>query len=1351
MSGSRSIAGARIQTSSSSLTFGLFLAALVAAPQLGCGGSSVGGPQTVAPPAGLSYANSPATYTKGAAIAANAPRSTGGAVASYAVSPNLPAGLSLDTTTGVISGTPGAVTALTAYTVTARNAGGSTTCSVVLAVNDVPPSGLSYPHNAVTYTRGVAIAPDVPTVSGGAVTRYSVSPALPAGLTIDPATGVFSGTPGAVAASGNYFITAINSGGTSSFELTITVNDQAPSGLTYASNPVVYVSGIGIAPNRPSNSGGAVVSYRVSPALPSRLSLDAGTGVISGTPGAPVASNLYFVTATNSGGSTAATLTITVNAQPPTNLAYPDNAPVYTRGVAITPDVPTNGGGTVVSYSVSPLLPTGLLLDPNSGVISGTPSVVSAATPYTVTATNTGGSTTATVTIAVREPPPAALVYATNPTQYSVGVPIQPDVPSNGGGIITSYSVSPALPDGLSFDPLTGIISGTPTTVTAQAHYVITGSNVSGSTICDFVTAVGPSPIPPPDTPLVTAGTYVTTGQPGYQASTQDQGTANGTTYLWTLANGSITGGQGTPAITYAAGAVGSLTITVKVSNLAGSATGGATVTVVDVPAVKIFAQQQVLVGMRARASVPAQANMTYSWSLTGASAGTITSGTSNVVDYTAGLTPGAYQVSVTVQSPVGSSASATRDLQVVENAFEADAHSARQRYGNTVTVLLDGRVLVAGGDDFQITGSGTADLYDPWSNTWTTTGPMTAMRSFHAATVLADGRVLVIGGVDPAGVIFDNAEIYDPSANAWTPAGTMNATRQNQTATLLPNSTVLVAGGYGVDSGGTTGGYLDSADIYDPATQTFNQVGPMSSARTQHTATLLRNGLVLLAAGAKGSNTGGWLNTADLYDPTRQSFTLTKFGLKTARVDHTASLLSSGKVLVAGGRSASAALPNGEVFDPATETWGSTANSMASGHAEHAAATLPSGKVLVIGGSSDSSQGQVESYDPVTNRWTPVQNLVAGRTYVSGTLLPTGQALVVGGRTHDPIASPELYDATANTWTSGGSWSSSRTYHTATTLTDGTLLVAGGQGDTTTYMTLAERYDPVAGVWTTASNLNQGRIDHAAALLSDGRVLVVGGIAGGSATSSAEIYTPGSNSWTFTGSLTAPRAYPSATGLPNGKVLVAGGSNGSPTLATAELYDPAGNGGLGSWSSAGSMSSARVGHTATLLPNGKVLVTGGGTSNTVVNTADIYDPATNTWSPAAPMISPRKYHTATLLPDGTVLALGGQQTSLTTAATAERYDPATDTWTPSVSMSAQRYSHAATQLPDGRVLVSGGVVSSPLTNNTADLYDPVAQTTTSVPMVVKRAYHTATLLDSAGTVLILGGTRGSTPEYWKP
>jgi DNA-binding beta-propeller fold protein YncE len=177
-----------------------------------------------------------------------------------------------------------------------------------------PPSALSYTTATAVYIKGTAITPNSPTSSGGAVTSYSVSPALPAGLSLSTSTGIISGTPTAVTATASYTVTASNSAGSTTATLTITVEDAAPAGLAYTTGTAVYTVGTAITPNSPTSTGGAVIAYSVSPDLPAGLSLDDDTGIISGTPTAMTAKASYTVTASNATGSTTATLTITVNA-----------------------------------------------------------------------------------------------------------------------------------------------------------------------------------------------------------------------------------------------------------------------------------------------------------------------------------------------------------------------------------------------------------------------------------------------------------------------------------------------------------------------------------------------------------------------------------------------------------------------------------------------------------------------------------------------------------------------------------------------------------------------------------------------------------------------------------------------------------------------------------------------------------------------------------------------------------------------------------------------------------------------------------------------------------------------------
>ena len=278
----------------------------------GCGGGS--SPVNVQAPSALSYITNTTVYTRGVAISANSPTNTGGAPSSYSVSPALPVGLSLGTGTGIINGTPTAITAKASYTVTASNSAGSTTATLTITVNDQPPSALNYTTGTADYSRGTPIPANSPTSAGGAVTSYSVSPALPAGLNLSTSTGIVSGTPTAMTGTASYTVTASNAGGSTTASLSITVNDLAPAGLTYAPSTVVYTVGTTIAPIAPANTAGAVTSFGVSPALPAGISLDDDTGIISGTPTAVTAQSSYTVMASNLTGNATATLTITVNA-----------------------------------------------------------------------------------------------------------------------------------------------------------------------------------------------------------------------------------------------------------------------------------------------------------------------------------------------------------------------------------------------------------------------------------------------------------------------------------------------------------------------------------------------------------------------------------------------------------------------------------------------------------------------------------------------------------------------------------------------------------------------------------------------------------------------------------------------------------------------------------------------------------------------------------------------------------------------------------------------------------------------------------------------------------------------------
>jgi hypothetical protein len=422
----------------------------------------------VEPTGSFAYVPPSINMTRGQGISPIYPNYNGGAIESWSIYPDVPAGLIFDN--GTITGTPTVNSTEVNYTVFANNSGGSVSAIISIIINE-PVASIHYAPNERNETRTISMTPWFPQVTGGEVETWEIYPDLPLGLAF--VDGVISGVATVNSTTTNYTVWANNSGGSASTNIYLTVVEPVVE-LSYNNYELILVRNVTMSPLMPQLTGGEVETWEVYPDLPNGINFT--DGMIWGTPEVNSTRTMYTVWANNTGGSTNVSLNITI-LEPSANIVYNPTNLILTRGQAMDPAIPEVDGGAIESWEITPDLPDGLIFD--NGTISGTPTVNMTLSTFLIYGNNSGGSALVGISMTILEPAPT-ITYQTDYLILTRGE----EMPSAlhaifGGGAVASFNVEPELPDGLNFT--NGTIFGTPTVNSSLVQYNITAINNGGS------------------------------------------------------------------------------------------------------------------------------------------------------------------------------------------------------------------------------------------------------------------------------------------------------------------------------------------------------------------------------------------------------------------------------------------------------------------------------------------------------------------------------------------------------------------------------------------------------------------------------------------------------------------------------------------------------------------------------------------------------------------------------------------------------------------------------------------------------------------------------------------------------
>jgi len=935
------------------------------------------------------------------------------------------------------------------------------------------------------------------------------------------------------------------------------------------------------------------------------------------------------------------------------SIGYSPDVFIFIKGQPIAPVLPVNTGGSALSWTLATPLPAGLSFDPSTGRISGTPTALSSATSYTVTASNSGGAGTPLhITISVVDVAPV-ISYLPAYT-FTVGAPISPITPSNTGGAAQTWTIGPALPPGLVFDPATGIITGTPTSPLSPAIYSVTATNSGGASqpvsfTLNLVASATASLSASTLNPLFGASVILT---PTFaNAATATIGTGRGSSDISRSASNGV--GITTSALT------SPKTFWLRATDAAGSSLDASvTVTPQTVVIAPITASTNKLSAgspVTLLTSVTNAVDTSINWTATAGTFAPANTASGANTTWTAPSEPGAYTVTAT------SAADPTKRVTILLNvvslplAASLTASTSTPLFGDTVNLtptFSSGTGIVDNSIGDVTSGASRTSPALTLPVTYTLTVTNTAGQTATAASPLITPQTVSVDV--PVGANLKST-LTAGYTQAYT-AGVHGAVVTTVTWT---------------STGGTWTGSTWTAPL-TPGDYTIKATSVADNTKSNSAVITVVNPPVITSFSA-----------ADALLSLNHATTLTAVytnGAGTAVIGAT----GAGSSDLTSAAVSGAAIATGSLS--ATRTFTLTVYNEAG---DSTSATVT---VTVVAGSS-----------------SPTASLSGPRSAHTSTLLPDGRVLIAGGRDDgSPLSSSKIFSPSLATFADAGAMLSARFGHTATLLANNTVLLTGGNNGSTTAQ--AELWN---GAFAATGALGTPREKHTATLLLNGKVLIVGGLDGSSPVVTAELYDPAANTFTYTaGNLNTARYSHTATLLANGKVLLSGGSNGSVALQSAELFDPS----TGSFTVVGSMSSPRQRHAAVLLNDGAVAMIGGQGASTPVSSVEIFNPATATFAIAGSLAHARDGLTATLIASGKFIVAGGIDASGSPVQASEIFDPSTAAFGPAALLTTARAGHTATLLQNGQILLVGGLAQAGATS-AAEQIDPQDGLTPILPI----------------------------------